>query len=88
MRGLDRCRRFLEEKSPEAALRAGQVISRRLVSLETAPASGRPVDGDMILRELLISFGDSGYVALYRHVPEDDAVYLLAFRHQREAGYL
>jgi hypothetical protein len=56
--------------------------------METAPASGRPVDGDMILRELLTSFGDSGYVALYRHVPEDDAVYLLAFRHQREAGYL
>lgn len=38
-------------------------------------------------RELIIGFGDSGYVALYRFVREDDAVYILAFRHQREAGY-
>ena len=39
------------------------------------------------LRELVIAFGDSGYVALYRHEPADDAVYVLAFRHQKEAGY-
>ncbi|ASD84763.1 plasmid stabilization protein (plasmid) [Burkholderia gladioli pv. gladioli] len=38
-------------------------------------------------RELAIPFGDSGYVALYRYEPADDAVYVLAFRHQREAGY-
>lgn len=39
------------------------------------------------LRELVIAFGDSGYVALYRYVPADSAVYVLAFRHQKEAGY-
>lgn len=39
------------------------------------------------LRELIIDFGQSGYIALYRHEPSDDAVYVLAFRHQREAGY-
>jgi len=39
------------------------------------------------LRELDLGFGDSGYVALYRHEPEDDAVYVLAFRHPKEAGY-
>ena len=39
------------------------------------------------LRELVIAFGDSGYVALYRHEPTADAVYVLAFRHQKEAGY-
>jgi len=26
-------------------------------------------------------------VALYRHAPADDAVYVLAFRHQKEVGY-
>lgn len=36
-------------------------------------------------RELLIDFGDSGYIALYRHV--GDQVTVLALRHQREAGY-
>lgn len=39
------------------------------------------------MRELIIPFGAAGYVALYRHDPMEDAVYLLAFRHQREAGY-
>lgn len=39
------------------------------------------------MRELLIPFGKSGYVALYRHEPDKDVVHILAFRHQREAGY-
>jgi hypothetical protein len=39
------------------------------------------------LRELVIGFGDSGLVALYHHDPAADAVYVLAFRHQKEAGY-
>lgn len=39
------------------------------------------------LRELVITFGQSGYVALYRHDPVGDIVYILAFRHQKEAGY-
>lgn len=51
------------------------------------PAMGRPFSDMPELRELPIPFGDSGYVALYRYVPGDDAVYLLAFRHQKEAGY-
>lgn len=85
--GLARCRRFLEGKSPEAARRAGQAISHRLAVLQTNPAIGRPFELDPALRELVISFGDSGYVALYRLEPADDAVYVLAFRHQREAGY-
>ncbi len=36
-------------------------------------------------RELVIGFGDSGYVVLYRY---DDAIaVILAVRHQKEAGY-
>lgn len=48
---------------------------------------GRPFPELPELRELVISFGDSGYVALYRFDPTADAVYVLAFRHQKEAGY-
>ena len=48
---------------------------------------GRPLDDLPELRELVIAFGESGYVALYRHVLETDTVYILAFRHQKEAGY-
>lgn len=69
------------------AQQAGQAIARRLASLESDPAIGRPFDMDMTIRELVIGFGESGYVALYRWGPADDAVYVLAFRHQREAGY-
>lgn len=85
--GLQRFRAFLIEKSPRAAGRAGQTIAARLLALELTPDMGRPFDMEPALRELTISFGDSGYVVLYRHEPTEDAVYVLAFRHQREAGY-
>ena len=85
--GLERCRRFLAAKTPEAAQRAGQAIERQFLLLETAPDIGRPFPEMPELRELVIAFGDSGYVALYRHEAADDVVYVLAFRHQKEAGY-
>jgi plasmid stabilization system protein ParE len=84
---LERCRRFLASKSPEAARRAAKAIERQFLLLETAPASGRPYPEQPEWRELIIAFGDSGYVALYRHEPADDQVCVLAFRHQKEAGY-
>jgi len=84
---LERCRRFLAAKAPQAAKRAAQAIERQFLLLETAPDIGRPYLELPELRELVIAFGDSGYVALYRHEPADDAVYVLAFRHQKEAGY-
>ena len=87
MQGLDRCRRFLAAKAPQAAKRAGQAIERQFLLLETRPDIGRPCLEPPELRELVIAFGDSGYVALYRYEPADDAVYVLAFRHQKEAGF-
>lgn len=85
--GLARCRQFLSGKAPEAANRAGQAIQRQFLLLEKTPDIGRPFPDEPDLRELVIPFGDSGYVALYRYEPSDDAVYVLAFRHQKEAGY-
>lgn len=85
--GLERCRRFLATKALGAARRAGQAIEQQFLLLETAPDIGQRLPEMQELRELVIAFGDSGYVALYRHEPNDDAVYLLAFRHQKEAGY-
>jgi plasmid stabilization system protein ParE len=85
--GLERCRTFLAEKAPHAARRVGQTIERHFLLLETSPDIGRPFPEAPELRELVIAYGDSGYVALYRYEPADDAVYVLAFRHQRDAGY-
>ena len=47
--------------------------------------AGRPVeDMDAAYRKLVIDFGESGYIALYRI--SNDAVTVLALR-QREIGY-
>lgn len=85
--GLERCRQHLRERSRAAVQRAANAIIRQFALLETHPAIGRPFVEAPELRELIIAFGESGYVALYRHAPTDDAVYVLAFRHQKEAGY-
>ena len=53
--------------------------------LSTSPLIGRSVEGGK--RELVIGRGARGYVALYRYVSEIDTIFLLALRHQREAGY-
>lgn len=63
------------------------MINRHFLLLATAPEIGRPFADLPAWRELIIGFGDSGYIALYRHEPAEDAVYVLAFRHQKEAGY-
>ncbi len=68
-------------------MRAGQAIEHAFALLETEPEIGRPFDDVPELRELIIPFGDSGYVALYHCDVKADSVYVLAFRHQKEAGY-
>jgi plasmid stabilization system protein ParE len=84
---MERCRGFLAPKNPQAAVRAGQAIARHLLPLETTPEMGQPFEDIPPLRELIIGLGDSGYVALHRRDPAVDTVYVLAFRHQKEAGY-
>jgi len=85
--GLERCRQFLAEKNLQAMKRAAFAIEHKFMVLEKEPEIGRPFDELPELRELLIPFGDSGYVVLYRYEINCDTVYMLAFRHQKEAGY-
>jgi plasmid stabilization system protein ParE len=85
--GLERCRVFLAEKNPKAANRAAQAIVHTLELLESEPELGRPLEDMPDLRELIIEFGNAGYVALYRYDTPSDIVFVLAFRHQKEAGY-
>lgn len=85
--GLERCRRFLATNNPRAAKRAGQTIARHFMLLESAAEIGRPLSEMPELRELMIEFGDSGYVAMYRYDATVDTLYILAFRHQKETGY-
>ncbi len=83
---VERLHDFLKDKNPLAARRAVRAIREGLGLLADQPQVGRPVENmEPEFREWLISFGDSGYVALY-HFDGKDAV-ILAVRHQREAGY-
>jgi plasmid stabilization system protein ParE len=67
-------------------LDAVAVIQSAVDNLGVHPLIGRRVEGE--LRELVISYGRTGYVALYRFVIGRDQVHVLALRHQRELGYL
>ena len=85
--GLERCRLFLADKNPHAVLKAAQSIEQKLTILETDPKIGRPLNDFPELRELIIPFGDSGYVSLYHFDENNNLVYVLAFKHQKEGGY-
>ena len=39
------------------------------------------------LRELVIPFGRTAYVALYRYIPERNEVSVIAFKHGQEESY-
>ena len=82
LRDLDRLADFLLEQSPADAVATAPLISSALSVLKEHPMIDRPADAG--LRELLISRGRSGYVALYRYDPASDTVVALAIRHQRE----
>lgn len=61
------------------------MIKKHLALLATRPQLGRPSMKYPELRELLIAFGRSGYVALYRHDTQHNRIIVLSLRHQREA---
>lgn len=82
---FDRIFDFLDEHAPEyAAIRIDAIIEA-IDILQTSPLIGRPAAFGQ--RELIISTGASGYLALYRYDPVQDTVFVLAVRSQREQDY-
>ena len=69
-----------------AASATAGVLTSGLKFLKDHPLVGRPAE--LGYRELLISRGRTGYVALYKYDVERDAAIILAIRHQREGGFL
>ncbi|HJV62826.1 MAG TPA: type II toxin-antitoxin system RelE/ParE family toxin [Albitalea sp.] len=63
-----------------AAIQAG------IATLRTSPFTCRKAGDSPFLRELIIPFGASGYVALFEIVDPTDVV-IAAIRHQREDDY-
>lgn len=82
---LERLVDHLLETSVELAAETAPLIVGALAVLRDHPLIGRPAQAG--LRELLISRGRTGYVALYRFDPMTDIVLVLRVRHQRELEF-
>lgn len=82
---LERLSDFLLETDPQAANDTATLIFDALEILAQHPEIGRKVRFGQ--RELVISRGPTGYLALYRFLPHLDRILVLALRHQRESGY-
>jgi plasmid stabilization system protein ParE len=82
---LDRLIDFLLANHPEDAVGLTDIILDALGILQDHPEIGRPLRPP--LRELVISRGKSGYLALYRYNTVSDQVIVQRIRHQRESGY-
>lgn len=96
---LERIFDFYAERDVLLAGRVLDVIRQAVTALRHHPHIGRPAEEG--LHELIISYGKTGFVALYDYdtgapfrggSPADPLeppgrVYVRAIRHQREAGY-
>ncbi|KVH74363.1 plasmid stabilization protein [Burkholderia ubonensis] len=87
---LDRLYGFIVERDDadvELATRALAAIASGIATLESSPFTCRKVHPSMpFLRELIVPFGASGYVALFE-IDDSETVTILAIRHQRESDY-
>jgi plasmid stabilization system protein ParE len=80
---LERCTTVEDLDLAERALDA---IEAGIESLKVSPFVYRKADRSPFLRELLIPFGHSGYVALFE-IEDAASVTILAVRHQLEDDY-
>lgn len=81
---LERISDFLSESGTNP-LEAIDLIDEAIAILSRHPFIGRQAEAG--LRELVISRGRTGYVALYSYEAAQDVILVLAIRHQSEAGF-
>ena len=82
---LERIVDYLLEREPDLVAPVIGLIEEAVMILVHHPHIGREVEEG--LRELVISHGATGYLALYEYEPTSNRVLIYAIRHQREAGY-
>lgn len=84
---LQRLFDFLAEQDLPAAERTRAAIAQAISLLQSFPfACRKALPENPFLRELVIEFGRSGYVALYE-IEAQKIVTVLAVRHQREEDF-
>ncbi|ETS30875.1 MULTISPECIES: type II toxin-antitoxin system RelE/ParE family toxin [Photorhabdus] len=86
VRDIKRLVDFLRQRDAIAAKSASSVISKHIRALKSNVLVGRPTEVYPLF-ELVIPFGGTGYVLLYRESPGSNTRYVLAIRHQRETDY-
>lgn len=82
---LEQIFEFIATNDPKLALATIQRIREGVLILERHPLIGRTVEDGR--RELVLSRGRSAHVALYRWIPAEDLILVLAVRDARQAGY-
>lgn len=87
---LERLYAFATDIDPDMAKHALETIKSAFQILTRHPHTCRKVQSvdlsNSALRELVIKFGNSGYLALFEIVDEEFAL-VLAVRHQREGEF-
>ncbi|HEX8978700.1 MAG TPA: type II toxin-antitoxin system RelE/ParE family toxin [Parasulfuritortus sp.] len=82
---IERLADFLVESDPHSAAETGALLLDGLSILKNHPLVGHKVEDGF--RELVISRGRTGYLALYDYDVMRDTAIVLAIRHQRERGH-
>ncbi|MDG1418097.1 MAG: type II toxin-antitoxin system RelE/ParE family toxin [Maricaulis sp.] len=80
---LERLRRFLTDKNPEASRRAAAVIMQAFETLKEFPKRGTPSRRSG-LRELVIPFGQAAYIVRYALDEAMSELIILRVWHGRE----
>jgi plasmid stabilization system protein ParE len=83
---LKRIHDFLASYDPDVAQRALTTVRETLERIAFMPERFRPVEGKIYYREAIIDFGESGYVARFRHLPNGE-ITIARIKHQREAAF-
>lgn len=82
---LEQIFEFIAASDPKRALTTIQRIREAVLILDRHPMIGRVVEDGR--RELVVSRGRSAHVVLYRWLPADETILVLAVRDARQAGY-
>jgi plasmid stabilization system protein ParE len=84
--GLERILTPVACENPRLAAVTTRAISSAIEALAVHPLLGPRMHGD--IRELVISCGQTGHIALYRYRLLQDEVRVLAIGAQREMGFV
>ena len=61
-------------------------LENGFATLKSSPFTCRKASNNLLLRELIVPFGATGYVALFE-ITESQTVTIAAVRHQRESDF-